>query len=199
MKKTLLAVAALASLGFSAASMATSMPVGTGSFQWAGSVPAATVSGAGYWIVKDGALDLDAGLLTFTNTGVAGGVALQSSSEIGFKVVKDVTSASVDTANGTYDAGVDVTPLAYTAVLSSVKVGVNGLASEQAADGYFAVHVDGEAAATAIGSPIEKMIGDAKGKPTRLTLKAKAGAVSTLETGDDVAVLVAMAITPDNA
>ena len=199
MKKTLLAVAALASLGFSAASMAAPMPVGTGSFQWAGSVPAATVSGAGYWIVKDGALDLDAGLLTFTNTGVAGGVVLQSSSEIGFKVVKDVTAVDDAAPNGAYDAGIDVTPLAYTAVLSSVKVGVNGLASEQSADGYFAVHADGEAAATAIGSPIEKMLGDAKGKPTRLTLKAKANTASTLKTGDDVVVMVAMAITPDNA
>jgi hypothetical protein len=199
MKKTLLAVAALASVGFSAASMAAPMPVGTGSFQWAGTVPAATVSGAGYWIVKDGALDLDSGLLTFTNTGGAGAVALQSSSEIGFKVVKDVTAADNVAPNGTYDAGIDVTPLAYTAVLSNVKVGVNGLASEQAADGYFAVHADGSAVATAIGADIAKMTGDAKGKPTRLTLKAKANTVSPLEAGDDVAVIVTMAITPDNA
>ena len=189
------AVLALASLGFSAASMAAPMPAGTGLFQWAGSVPAATVNGEGYWIVKDGSgVDLDSGLLTFTNTGKAGGVALQSSSEMGFKVVKDVTASDNEAPNGEYEPGLDVTPIGYTATLSSVKVGVNGLVSEQATDGYFAVHADG-GSDTAIGASIDKLTG----ATTRLMIKAKAGVESTLVTGDDVAVMVAMVITPNNA
>ena len=190
MKKTLLAATLLASFGMASTVMATPLPVGSATMQWAGSVPAETVSGAGYWIVQDGGLGFTDGILTFKND-AKGGIALNSASEIGFKVVKD------EGVVGTLETGIDIAPLGYDYTLTNVKVGINGLAVSQPVDGYFAVHADGDAAASVVGTLVTNK--KAKGEPTRLSIKPSATGKNTLASGDDVVLMAVLSVAADDA
>ncbi len=51
------------------------LPPGVASFQWGGTVPAATNSGAGYFIIQEDNTKFTDGVLTFTNT-ASGGIKL---------------------------------------------------------------------------------------------------------------------------
>ena len=192
MKKTLITMTMMASFGMASTVMAADLTVGAATMQWAGSVPPKTVSGEGYWIVQDGAIGLTDGVLTFSNSDK--GVALKSSSEIGFKVVKDEGIAK------TFEDGIDIKPLGYNYTLVNVKVGINGLAVAQADGGYFEVHADGATAATPVGTVVET--NKTAAKPTRLSIKAKDGAIAPdtlLKTGDDVVLMAELAIAPFDA
>ncbi|HIF9079023.1 TPA: hypothetical protein ACX6NV_003941 [Photobacterium damselae] len=190
MKKTIIALAALASLGMASSAMAAAgdaLPAGSSSFQWAGSVPTATNPGAGYFIIQEGDTSFTDGVLTFTNT-TSGGIKLISSNEIGFKVVKDAA------AGGDYDPATDVAPLPYKGTLTSVKVGVNGFVSEQVADGYFDIYADGTKVAVNAADAINKT---APNNITRLTVKPKdANPNAALTAGDAVVVQALVAVNP---
>ena len=187
MKKTLLAVTLLASLGMASSVIAADLEVGGATLQWAGSVPAESVSGAGYWIVQDGGIGFTDGILTFKND--AAGIALNSSSEIGFKVVADALTTDVG-----YQIGVDIAPMNYKYTLTNVKVGVNGLATtQQPTGGYFAVHANGGAA---LVTAAEQTVTDKSA--TRLSIKAATGATATLASGDDVVVMAVVSVTPSD-
>jgi hypothetical protein len=195
MKKTLLAVITSASLGMVSTVIATPMPTGGTTLQWAGSVPSTTVSGKGYWIAEDGGIAFTDGILTFGNT-AADGIALNSSSEIGFKVVKDAGIAAGSGAVQEYLPGVDVEPLKYSYTLTNVKVGIGGIATTQANDGYFAVYANGSTTPSTVGTKVEQ----AAGLPTRLTVKGRtaASAADLLAAGDDVVVMAVVSVTPDD-
>lgn len=188
MKKTVLTKLVL-SLGVVSAAMAADMPQGGATLQWVGSVPPVTHSGAGYYIIKDGSVDFTSGLLTFTND--TSGIALKTSSQIGFKVVKDN-----DTADGAYNSGVDIAPLNYKYSLVDVKVGINGLATSQdPSTGYFAVHANGSQSALPLNT--EQAI-TTRGEPTRLTIMPNGTPPSTLTEGADVVVMSVLTVTPDD-
>ncbi|WP_394230857.1 hypothetical protein [Shewanella colwelliana] len=186
MKKTILATLLL-SFGMTSSVMAAPQPPGGVTLQWTGSVPAIATPGAGYWIVKDGELDFSAGVLTFVND--TNGPALQSSSEIGFKVVKDATPDA-----NPYDPGTDIEKVNYSYMLDNLKVGINGIPASQAANGYFAVHANG--ADTPLALNTASTLSD---EPTRLTIKSNAGATTpvALIPGADVVVQSIITITPD--
>lgn len=190
MKKTLLAITLLASFGIVHSAMAApgdDLPTGGTTLQWAGSVPAETVSGAGYWIVQDGGIAFTEGVLTFKND--ATGIALNSASEIGFKVVSDE-----EVNSSPYDPSTDVNPINYKYTLTNIKVGINGFSAEQQApNGYFTVHANG-GDALVIGT--EKSMTD-KGA-TRLTLKSSnsTAVAENLKSGDDVVVMAVVSVTP---
>lgn len=138
MKNTMISLTALAILGMSSNVMAapTELGVSQSSFQWAGTVPSISTS-AGYFIIPSTDKAFDSGILTFANS--PEGVKLTTSSEIGFRVVKDAT---VD-ASG-YVAADDTVHLAYKFGLTNIKVGLSGLVSEQLdTTPYFAVQADG--------------------------------------------------------
>ncbi|MDK9782316.1 hypothetical protein KIT90_13085 [Vibrio sp. B172a] len=141
MKKTLLALTAAATMALPQISSAAE--IGTAVFQWTGTVPAATDNASGYWIVTgDGSALLSAndGVMVFDNT--KGKVTLSSASTFGFKVVSDVTSSSVATADGTFDPSVDNTGVAYHGKLVRLAAGANGLTDVGGDGGYFGVTVD---------------------------------------------------------
>ncbi|GEK15921.1 hypothetical protein [Aliivibrio fischeri] len=188
MKKTFLAITTLVSLSMTSIAMATALPTGSSTLQWAGSVPAESLSGKGYWIVQDGGVGLTEGILTFSND--ADGITLNSSSEIGFKVVEDLGS------QGVYEPSMDITPMQYSYTLTNVKVGINGIATTQNPEGYFAVYADGNATASKIGTAVEK----ATGLPTRLSIKGNGTPSADLfSSGDDVVVMAVVSVTPDSA
>ncbi|MGR5048746.1 hypothetical protein ACPV3P_08405 [Photobacterium damselae] len=190
MKKMIVAITVLGTLGMASSAMAAAgdaLPAGTTSFQWAGSVPTATNSGAGYFIIQEGDTNFTDGVLTFTNT-TSGGIQLIDSNEIGFKVVKDAA------AGGDYNPETDVAPLPYKGTLTSVKVGVNGFPSEQAADGYFNIYADGAKLAVNNADAINKT---AQNNITRLTVKPKdATPNAALTAGDAVVVQALVAVNP---
>lgn len=193
MKKTLLAVTTLVSLGISSTAIAASLPTGSATLQWAGSVPAETFSGTGYWIIQDGSLGFTEGLLTFRND--ASGIALNSASEIGFKVVKDEAEVPPPGPQS-YLPGVDINPMKYAYTLLNIKVGINGLATTQDASGYFAVYADGSATPSALNTSVPKP----KGLPTRLTIKGSPSIAPAdlLSSGDDVVIMAMISVTPDD-
>ncbi|TDE25345.1 hypothetical protein E1100_00005 [Vibrio owensii] len=187
MKKTIIALTTIATFGMASSVMAADLPAGTASFQWAGSVPSATESGAGYFIIEEGNTGFTNGVLTFSNS-ATDGIKLISSNEIGFKVVKDAA------AGGDYNPATDVDPLAYTATLTSVKVGVNGFVAEQASDGYFNIYADGSKLTVNQANQISKAKSN---NITRLTVAPKdASANSTLNAGDAVVVQALVAVNP---
>ncbi len=187
MKKSVLTTLIL-SLGAASAAMAADMPTGGATVQWAGSVPPVSAPGEGYYIIKDGPLDFNSGILMFTND--TSGVALQSASQIGFKVVKDN-----DVNDGDYKPAVDVAPLNYKYTLMDVKVGIDGLATSQAPNGYFAVHANGSS--TAVPLNTQQAI-TTNGAPTRLTIKPNGAAPAALTSGSDVTVMSVLTVTPDD-
>ncbi|MGR5235673.1 hypothetical protein [Vibrio alfacsensis] len=173
MNATLLTVAM--GLSTSAFSVPVSAPDGSLTLQWAGTVPAVTEPGDGYFIVKHGAVDFHNGILSFENT--TDGVTLNGSSEIGFKVVKD------EVAGGTYEPEIDINALQYQATLTNIKVGVNGLLAEQTTTNpMFAIHANGE----------EMVIGTATTKADEPTLvsvqQADGGTNPELNGGDNVVI-----------
>ncbi|PSV09568.1 hypothetical protein C0W59_22095 [Photobacterium kishitanii] len=190
MKKTLLALVTLSSLGMASSVMAAAgdaMPVGTASFQWAGTVPTATNPGAGYFIIQEGDTNFTDGVLTFTNI-ASGGVKLNGSNEIGFKVVKDKAD------DGPYKPADDVTPLPYKGTLTSIKVGINGFVSEQVTDGYFNIFADSQKLVVNTADSINK---SAANNITRLTVKPKdANANADLNASDAVVVQALIAVNP---
>ncbi|WP_340642456.1 hypothetical protein [Photobacterium damselae] len=189
MKKTLIALAALASLGMATSATAADK-LGQGSFQWAGTVPTIS-SGDGFFIVPAGSTtDLNGGILTFSNK--LGKVELNGSTELSFKVVKDAV------AGDAYDPSVDKTPLTYKGTLTNIKVGVNSLLAEQANNGYFAIAADGSVMDINDADAINKDV--AVNNVTHLTVKknTKLGAAASgLNGGDNVVVQALVAITAD--
>ncbi len=187
MKKSFLAVTLLASLGMASTAMAAVgdlLPTSAHTLQWAGTVPAETGKGEGYWVIQDGAVGLHSGSIIFSNT-ITDGLEFLSSSEIGFKVVKD--EGGLDA----YEETIDVNPMPYTYKLTSVAVGISGPTTEQGAGGYFAVHANGGAAMTVNGATE-----DSTGAATRISLKKADGTTVSFEGGDSVVVMAVLAITP---
>ncbi|CAE6911307.1 hypothetical protein OA39_02254 [Vibrio campbellii] len=135
MKKTVLAVAAVASLGMANTVLAATEEVGQAIFQWVGTVPAPSEARPGYWIVSaDGGSVLSAtdGVMVFDNK--AGEVVLTSASTFGFKVVRDA-----ELADGAFNPALDKEGVPYKATLGSIKAGKGGLVSAGGDHGYFAV------------------------------------------------------------
>ncbi|WP_305816448.1 hypothetical protein [Photobacterium leiognathi] len=144
MKKTILALAALASMGMANTAMATDTNVGQAVFQWAGTVPSPSSSEAGYWIVSaDGGSILSAtdGVMIFDNK--AGEIKLKSATTFGFKVVTDKTADGA-----TFNPAEDTAGVAYKATLGGIKAGKGGLTAAGGDDGYFAVTAGGDVLST---------------------------------------------------
>ncbi|HIF9108928.1 TPA: hypothetical protein ACX6SX_002028 [Photobacterium damselae] len=142
MKKTVSMLTMLTAIGVS--HMATAADIGTAAFQWTGTVPAMTATNSGYWIVNasgSAVLDANDGVMVFSNT-KDNGIQLSSASTFGFKVVSDVTSASVATPDGRFDPATDTTLVGYQGALVEQKAGANGLVDVGGDDGYFAVTAD---------------------------------------------------------
>ncbi|GEM77636.1 hypothetical protein [Vibrio sagamiensis] len=186
MKKTVLTTLAL-SLGVASVAMASDMTPGGATLQWAGSVPAVTTNGQGYYIIKEGTVDFNSGLLTFTND--TSGIALKSASQIGFKVVQDKKPD-----DGQYDPSVDNKPLNYKYSLVDVKVGIDGLpASQNPSAGYFAVHANGQPDALKLN---DDQGTTQNGEPTHLTIRPNGTAPATLTGGSNVVVMSVLTVTP---
>ena len=188
MKKALLAVALLSTLGMAATqAMAEDYTPGHASFQWAGTVPAQSDSGDNYFIVGSGnTTDFNNGQLVFSNT--TKGVELTNSSTISFKVVKhDSTSG-----NKNYDPAVDTQPLSYTGTLTDFQVGINGLMSQDDKN-VFAIHVDGQT--KAVNDSFDK---NKDANTTHLTI-VKGEGTNTLQAADNVVVQAVLAIAPTDA
>ncbi|YCO02438.1 hypothetical protein ACB087_10120 (plasmid) [Vibrio sp. VNB-15] len=134
MKKTLLALAAVASLGMSVSASAAS--IGEANFQWIGTVPAPSVSESGYWIVTANGgelLQANNGVLKFDNK--AGVIELIESQTFGFKVVTN----AAEVANDKFDPATDKTSVGFKARLGALEVGKNGLPSSVDSSNYFSI------------------------------------------------------------
>lgn len=134
MKKTLLALAAVASMGVSVSALAA--PIGEANFQWVGTVPAPSVSESGFWIVTANGgelLQANNGVLKFDNQN--GVIELIESHAFGFKVVTNATPA----ANDTFNPEEDKSSVAFNARLGALEVGKNGLPSSVDSSNYFAI------------------------------------------------------------
>lgn len=147
MKKAIVTLAILSSIGFTQSSLAATPNIGQASFQWSGTVPAPSVSAAGYWLVSHDGQSLLAdtnthnGVMTFENR--AGVINLVDSSAFSFKVVKDRTSPTVDTANGEFEPAIDTVGVPYHVSLSSIASGSGGFPAPGDQDGYFTVTSNG--------------------------------------------------------
>lgn len=136
MKKTIITTVAL---GFSTVASATN--IGTASFQWAGTVPPATVADGSYFIVNGAGtevLSATDGTMKFANVG--GKVSLISASTFDFKVVQDAAGSG----GQPFDPATDTTVVPITAKLSSIKAGPGGVVSVGGDDGYFALFADNQ-------------------------------------------------------
>ncbi|WP_318462309.1 hypothetical protein [Photobacterium leiognathi] len=151
MKKTILAIAALASLGMAQTVTAADADAGKAIFQWAGTVPSPSIGAEGYWIVTaDGGSILSAtdGVMVFDNK--AGNIQLKTASTFGFKVVTDKATG------GAFDPATDTTGVAYKTTLSSIKAGKGGLTAIGGDDGYFAVTAGGDVLSTSAAKTFAK-------------------------------------------
>ncbi|BCN24316.1 hypothetical protein [Vibrio alfacsensis] len=181
MKNTIIA---LALSGFAASSFAAYDPASQ-TMQWTGTVPAATIApDAGYVIKTTSALGLMNGTVNFQN--VAGKVSVESSSELAFEVLKDVD------ADGTVSEG--DTKLAYGLTLTNVKVGVDGAAPAEQADGFFQVNLNGVALAKDAAQAIA-----VDAAPSAFKITHNEAVTSTLEANQDVVLQAVVAIAPTEA
>ena len=188
MKKALLAVALLSTLGMAATqAMAEDYTPGHASFQWAGTVPAQTDSGNNYFIVGAGSTtDFNNGQLVFANTNK--GVQLTNSSTMSFKVVKHDSASG----NKNYDPAVDTQPLGYSATLTDLEVGINGFMSQDGSEA-FAVSVDG------VNKNVNESITKASDSNTTNLKIVKGADTNTLKAADNVVVQAVLAIAPTEA
>ena len=187
MKKALLAVALLSTLGMAATqAMAEDYTPGHASFQWAGTVPAQTDSGDNYFIVGAGSTtDFNNGQLVFANTNK--GVQLTNSSTMSFKVVKHDS-----TSGDKYDPSKDIEPLGYTATLTDLEVGINGFMSQDGSEA-FAVSVDG------VNKNVNESITKASDSNTTNLKIVKLADTKMLKAADNVVVQAVLAIAPTEA
>lgn len=179
MKKTLISVSLLAAMSLSPSAFS----VPTDSFavlEWAGNVPPATVHGNGYFLIPDGNPNLQSGQLTFANQGE--GIILKTSSEIGFRVVKDADYTAGSTG-GVYDPATDTEAASYQTTLTSIQYATNGNFWTQGLTGPapFAIYADGT-----------KMVIDAKTaatlNATRLRVHENEPLAPTIKGGDSILV-----------
>lgn len=132
MKKSLLCVALLGSLGFVGSASALSA---SQTFTWTGTVPAAPTS-AGVVIASPTGAAVNHGILTFTaDAAHAGKGKLTGSTELSFNVFKE-DAAKPGVADITKPA------TSYDFKLVNLAVNQSGLAMEQDANGYFAIQAD---------------------------------------------------------
>ncbi|MBE8574174.1 hypothetical protein [Vibrio sp. OPT18] len=151
MKKTLLTLAVVATMGLAHSAIAAD--IGSASFQWAGTVPESSTSNANFWLVTgDGSQELaktntQDGVLVFENkTGV---VNLVDSSAFSFKVVAD--SAGVE-----FDSTTDNEDVSYQVTLASIKTGTSGLLTDDDQGGYFTITANNSVLST---TPTEYVAG----------------------------------------
>ncbi|MFM4875107.1 hypothetical protein ACEUDK_19415 [Aeromonas veronii] len=126
MKKTIIAVALLGSLGFVGAASAEISASQT--FTWSGTVPAKPTS-KGWVIAAPTGAPIGNGILTFT-TDIESKGELTGSTALRFNVFKELTSGV---------ANPDEPAASYNYSLISLAVNSSGLAQEQDADGYYAI------------------------------------------------------------
>lgn len=129
MKKTMIAVALLGSLGFISAASAEISASQT--FTWSGTVPAAPTSN-GWVIAAPTGAPIGNGILTFT-TDSEGKGELTGSTALRFNVFKELTAGVANT---------NEPATSYNYSLISLAVNSSGLAQEQDADGYYAIQSD---------------------------------------------------------
>lgn len=130
MKKTIIAVALLGSLGFIGA--ASAEIVASQTFTWSGTVPAKPTS-KGWVIASPTGAPIGNGILTFT-TDIEGNGELTGSTALRFNVFKESTTPGV--------ADINVPAPSYKYSLISLAVNSSGLAQEQDANGYYAIQSD---------------------------------------------------------
>lgn len=140
MKKTVLALAAIATMGMGQA-MAANGDIGAMSFQWTGVVPSAPTPGNGGFFIVDQAgttelVSTQMGTMTFEND--KGVINLVGSTGFGFKVVADAVEDG-----GAFDPAADKTPAAYHVNLKSIKSGKDGSLLGGDSD-YFQIDANGE-------------------------------------------------------
>lgn len=145
MKKTLLALAVVASIGLSVSALAA--PIGEANFQWVGTVPAPSVSESGFWIVTANGgelLQANNGVLKFDNKN--GVIELIESQTFGFKVVENATAADGDTFNPAEDNN----SVAFNARLGALEVGKNGLPFSVDSSNYFSIQAMNQATGSSV-------------------------------------------------
>ncbi|EEX66634.1 hypothetical protein [Vibrio metoecus] len=141
MKKSSVLLAMFASMAVAPATMA-----GVASFQWNGEIPSITTDSDKFWIVvPDGqtllsATNTTAGKLVFRNNN--GVVDLLSSTEFGFKVVKNATVEAGPILG--FDPTTDVEDYAYKIQLTDLQVSQNGEFLASGTD-YFGIHANNTA------------------------------------------------------
>ncbi len=136
MKKAVIALSLLASLGMANTALAADELAGTAVVQWSGTVPAATTSAEGYWLVDP------AGSSAYSSTVMremlfvndANQINLDRSTSFDFHVVKD------NGLDGIFDPQVDTEATNFSVVLTNISSGPDGVVSPNSdSNGYFKI------------------------------------------------------------
>ncbi len=136
MKKAVIALSLLASMGMANTALAADELAGTVAIQWTGSVPAATTSEDGYWLVDPAANEsYDSTILReMVMVNEANKINLSSSNNFTFIVVKDSDT------DGVFNPELDTEATDFSVTLTSISSGLQGAVTPNSdSDGYFKI------------------------------------------------------------